>query len=306
MSSPAMTRPTIAPRGSPRRPAGPRCRSRVEGGAIGCSSMSDRRSWRSLYSSISSLPSSPSASAYVRRKLLTYVGPGSRSHSSFSSARRYLARIFVSDSISEMSILARMRASRRLGPMSGMGAGRLPATPRQSGRDAAPVQLLRGRFRGVRHRRRRGGGLLFALAPRVERGEDAREVGLGHQDLARLGALVARDDAPALEHVDEPPGARVAEPQAALEHRRRGGAHLDDELDRVPEQGILVGVEAVLPRGVLGVLDRSDLLEQVLAQLGLALARPVPGQRRDLRLVDVGALDALQARGADRREEHVP
>ena len=48
------------------------------------------------------------------------VGPGSRSHSSFSSARRYFARIFVRASISETSRWARMRASRSMAPMSGI------------------------------------------------------------------------------------------------------------------------------------------------------------------------------------------
>ncbi len=53
------------------------------------------------------------------------VEPGSRLHSSFSSARRYLARIFVACSTSVMSILARMRASRRVDPISGMATRRL-------------------------------------------------------------------------------------------------------------------------------------------------------------------------------------
>jgi cytoskeleton protein RodZ len=67
--TPATTTATTAPRGTP-VPRG-RLRSRAERGAIGCSSTSERRSWRSLYSSTSSRPSRPSASAYVRRKLLT-------------------------------------------------------------------------------------------------------------------------------------------------------------------------------------------------------------------------------------------
>jgi hypothetical protein len=48
-----------------------------------------------------------------------------------------------------------------------------------------------------------------------------------------------------------------------------------------------------------------DLLQQVLAHLGLALRAPEVGDRRDLRLVDVRALDALELRRADGREEHV-
>ncbi len=40
-------------------------------------------------------------------------------------------------------------------------------------------------------------------------------------------------------------------------------------------------------------------------ELRLALAAPGVGELLDLGLVDVGALDALQARRADRREQHV-
>src|SRR4051812_47785889 len=149
---------------------------------IGCSSTSLRRSWRSLYSSTSSLASRSSASAYVRRKLLTYVGPGSRSHSSFSSARRYFARIFVWVSTSETSILARMRASRRVAPMSGI-AQRLLV-------DRLGLGVVGGRCR------RRA----VALA---QVGDEALDIARADEHLARLGALVAGDDAAPLEHVDE-------------------------------------------------------------------------------------------------------
>src|SRR6185312_12774534 len=60
-SSARTTRPTSHPR--ERAARGRRRRSRWPGGAIGCSSTSERRSWRSLYSSMRSLPSSPRASA---------------------------------------------------------------------------------------------------------------------------------------------------------------------------------------------------------------------------------------------------
>ena len=56
----------------------------------------------------------------MRRKLFTKVGPGSMSHSSFSIARRYFARIFVVASTSEMSIRARIRASCNVEPISGI------------------------------------------------------------------------------------------------------------------------------------------------------------------------------------------
>ena len=42
------------------------------------------------------------------------------SHSSFSIARRYFARIFVVASTSEMSIRARIRASCNVEPISGI------------------------------------------------------------------------------------------------------------------------------------------------------------------------------------------
>ena len=61
----------------------------------------------------------------------------------------------------------------------------------------------------------------------------AVEVGLADQHPARLRALVAGDDPAALEHVDQAAGARVADPQAALDQRHRGGLGLDDDLDRL-------------------------------------------------------------------------
>src|SRR3954447_7781636 len=109
--------------------------------------------------------------------------------------------------------------------------------------------------------------------------------------------------APAPQLVDKPPGRVAAEPQPPLEHRGRRRLHLRDEPDRVAQQRILVGIEAVLRaplagRGVLraplvggGVLR---LLEQLLAELRLALPAPLVRKLRDLLLVDVGALDALQ------------
>src|SRR4051812_25210309 len=68
-TSSTTTASTAQPRPEPIRRR--RRDSRALGGRIGCISTSDSRSWPSLYSSMSSLPSSPSASAYVRRKLLT-------------------------------------------------------------------------------------------------------------------------------------------------------------------------------------------------------------------------------------------
>src|SRR6185503_18967349 len=160
-------------------------------------------------------------------------GPGSRSHSSFSSARRYFARIFVSASSSEMSIRARMRASRRVCPISGIGQLRLVGGVLRDGHGL--------------------GGLLRAL-PLAEIRDETLGVALADQDLARLGALVAGDHAAALEHVDQAPRAGVAEAQAALEHRGRGRLHLGDQADRVLEERILVGAELVDRSGVARAL----------------------------------------------------
>src|SRR3954452_9688436 len=235
------------------------------------------RSKRCLYSSTSSRASSSRYLAYVRRNVLTNVGPGRSSHSSLSSARRYFARIFVAASTSAMSIRRRIRASRRVSPISGMD----------------PERLVLGVIRD-RH----------CVGARIQRREHAREVGLGHQHLARLGALVARDHPAALEHVDQTAGARVAQPQAALEHRGRGGLHLGDEPDGVAQKRILVRVEAVVGAARLCRI-LLDLLEQLLAEVGLTLAPPALRELLDLGLVDERALDALQAGGADGREEHV-
>ena len=54
--------------------------------------------------------------------------------------------------------------------------------------------------------------------------------------------------AAALEHVDQAPGARVADAQAALDHRDRGGLRLDDEPGGLLEQVVLVGIEVALGR----------------------------------------------------------
>ena len=89
---------------------------------------------------------------------------------------------------------------------------------------------------------------------------------------ARLRALVARDDAAALEHVDEAARARVADTQAALEQRDGCRLRLDDHLDRAVEQRILVGVEVE----VVAVLRGRGLrrLEERLVELLATLRGP--------------------------------
>src|SRR6266536_762987 len=141
-------------------------------------------------------------------------------------ARRYFARIFVFASISEMSIFWRIRASLSVSPI----AWGIPATlwTRTAGR--RPQTRARGPRSAVRGL---VGGSPYRL---VQRFEHARQVHLGDQDLARLGALIARDHAPALHHVDQPAGPRVADPQTALEHRGGGAAELHHGGDGLAEQ----------------------------------------------------------------------
>ena len=110
-------------------------------------------------------------------------------------------------------------------------------------------------------------------AHRLRRGpaaaEHARQVGQRDQHLARLRALVAGDDPAALEHVDQAPGAGVADPQAALDHRDRGGLALDHEARRLVEQVVAVGIEVAVASP--SSLDSSRRLEQLLRR---SRARP--------------------------------
>src|SRR4051812_30548371 len=75
-------------------------------------------------------------------------------------------------------------------------------------------------------RRSVGWWLLVVLrrAGRVEEGfaglaEHLVEAGGGDEDLARLGAVQAADDAAAFHHVDQAGGAGVADLELALDHR---------------------------------------------------------------------------------------
>jgi DNA segregation ATPase FtsK/SpoIIIE-like protein len=103
--------------------------------------------------------------------------------------------------------------------------------------------------------------MLYGAAQRLVPLGGRREHRLVDQDAARFRPLVAGDDAAPLEHVDQPSGARVAEPQPALQHGRGRGLHLRHEADGVAEQRVLVGVEALLPRGLGRLL--LDLLDEV-------------------------------------------
>ena len=170
--------------------------------------------------------------------------PGSTSHSSFSSARRYLVRILVCSSTVWMSSpLASARTLQHLA-------------------DRQPRCLVPGGHRGRHCRRRRG-------AARLGRGSAAQPLELGASGSRRR---VAGGSAPpskrssirgssasetstwrgfepsypeitpaALEHVDQAPGARVADPQASLDHRDRRGPPLDDDTRGLVEQVVVVG-----------------------------------------------------------------
>src|SRR5664279_3702138 len=73
------------------------------------------------YSATSASASSFRKVAYERRKPLTYTGPGKTSKSSVSRASKYLPRILVRPSTSLMLRPLRIRASRKLLPISIIG-----------------------------------------------------------------------------------------------------------------------------------------------------------------------------------------
>src|SRR6516165_4749250 len=79
-----------------------------------------------------------------------------------------------------------------------------------------------------------------ARAGRCRQASGAVELCVGDEHPARLRSLVARDDPAPLEHVDQPPGARVADPESPLEERDRSGLRLHDDVDRLVEERILV------------------------------------------------------------------
>ena len=191
-----------------------------------------------------------------------------------------------------MSIRSRIRVSRSVDPMSGTVA------------EAIRRPEARGRVRRARAQRR-GAARAAEAAGLGEVGEHARDVALADQHLPRLGALVAGDDAAPLEHVDQPAGAGVAEPQAPLQHRRRRGLHLGHEPDRVLEQRVVVRVEVGIATAAGLGGSSSTSSSSSSWNSGSPWRRQRLGELEDLRLVDVGALDALQPRRADGREEHV-
>src|SRR6266540_2412136 len=121
--------------------------------------------------------------------------------------------------------------------------------------------------------------------------EHTGEVAFAHEHLARLGALVARDDAAALEHVDEAAGSRVADAQAPLDERDRGGLRLHHDFDCALEERIFVRIEILVLSLVL--LD-ARRLEQRLLELLSALRAALLHDERDFLLAHVRALHALE------------
>ena len=112
---------------------------------------------------------------------------------------------------------------------------------------------------------------------RSSRARVARQVVLTDEDVTRLAAVVAGDDAHALHDVDQTSGARIADAQAALQQRHRGGAGAYDGLDRLGEQ--LVGVGG--RRRHLAAFGRSAF-EQLFLELGRRLQAPVLGDQLHL------------------------
>ena len=89
-----------------------------------------------------------------------------------------------------------------------------------------------------------------------------------------MSPCIPGDHATALEHVDHAPGARIAQTQAALEHRRGGGLHFRDQPDRVGEQRILVRRE--FPQEV-EVWNTAGALVYKVASLPLPARVPLGG-----------------------------
>ena len=118
------------------------------------------------------------------------------------------------------------------------------------------------------------------------------QVRFGDEHAPRLRALVARDDAAALEHVDEPARPRVADAEPALEERHRGRLCVDDDVDRPVEQRVLIGVEVLVAVSEL-LRRRLGRLEQRLVQLLSPLGASLLDEERDLFFCHVGALLAL-------------
>ena len=94
-----------------------------------------------------------------------------------------------------------------------------------------------------------------AARARQRRADHGGELVLLDQHPAGLRALVAGDDPAPLEHVDQPAGAGVADAQPALEQRDGRGLRLHDDLDRLVEQRVLVGVEVAV---VVAVVRRRS------------------------------------------------
>src|SRR5919109_3773831 len=121
--------------------------------------------------------------------------------------------------------------------------------------------------------------------------QDALEIALADEYPARFRTLVAGDDPAPLEHVDEAPGARVADAQAPLDERDRRGLGLHDDLDRALEERVLVGVEILV---LVLVLLGAGRLEERLVELLAALRAALLDDESDLLLAHVRALDALE------------
>src|SRR5436190_21708453 len=161
--------------------------------------------------------------------------------------------------------------------------GKSAARPTRFSQATAPRIVLTGRPELTARSYER-----VCLAGRVE-------LGLVDEDAARLRAFVAADDPAPLEHVDQAAGARVPDAQAALDERDGCGLRLHDDLDRLVEQRVVVGVEvAVLAAVLVGVGEDLGKLKIALVELLLALARLLDDEG-DFLLRDGGALDALES-----------
>src|SRR5579864_9172513 len=127
------------------------------------------------------------------------------------------------------------------------------------------------------------------------------DVGQRHHHLARLGALVAPDDAVLRQLVDDAPRARVADVELPLHERHGRGALRRDGASRTREQRVELALLAWAP---LPLRPRA-FLEDLLHVARAALRFPEVDHGLDLGVAHEGALDARRLARVDRLVEHV-
>ena len=127
-----------------------------------------------------------------------------------------------------------------------------------------------------------------------------------HHHGPRLRAFARPDDAALLEQVHQPPGARKADLQLALQHRGRAELAAHHELHRLTQQRLVLVLVAA------GRAEQPAAVATFVVTLDAAdvdhLGRLTPPMGNDLAhffLADERALDALRDVGVPRQQQHV-